>query len=73
MTQDPTLALTKTATAVNDTDVSLEDGTYPVAGLAERATFVLDAQGVVVDAFRSERGTPRELEAYRTALTRLHG
>jgi peroxiredoxin len=45
----------------------------PVAGLAERATFVLDAQGVVVDAFRSERGTPRELEAYRTALTKLHG
>ncbi|MFF0989537.1 peroxiredoxin [Kocuria nitroreducens] len=45
----------------------------PVAGLAERATFVLDAQGVAVDAFRSERGTPREIGAYRTALTKLHG
>ncbi|KUG57181.1 peroxiredoxin [Kocuria sp. CPCC 205292] len=43
------------------------------AGLAERATFVLDADGVVVDAFRSERGVPRELEAYRAALTRLPG
>lgn len=43
----------------------------PVSGQAERATFVLDAQGVVVDAFRSEPGTPRELETYRAALAKL--
>jgi len=43
----------------------------PVTGMAERATFVLDAEGVVVDAFRSERGTARELEAYRAALAKL--
>ena len=45
----------------------------PVAGRAERATFVLDAQGAVVDAFRSDPGTPRELEAYRAALAKLPG
>ena len=43
----------------------------PVSGQAERVTLVLDAQGVVVDAFRSEPGTPRELEAYRAALAKL--
>ncbi|GEO94211.1 peroxiredoxin [Kocuria turfanensis] len=43
----------------------------PVSGQAERATFVLDAQGVVVDAFRAQPGTPRELEAYRAALAKL--
>ncbi|MFI7578887.1 peroxiredoxin [Kocuria sp. M1N1S27] len=45
----------------------------PVSGQAERATFVLDAEGVVADAFRSERGVPRELEAYRSALAKLDG
>jgi peroxiredoxin len=43
----------------------------PVTGLAERTTFVLDADGVVVDVFGSEPGTPRELEAYRAALAKL--
>lgn len=45
----------------------------PESGLAERATFVLDAEGVVVDTFRSERGVPRELGAYRSALAKLGG
>ncbi|ALU40378.1 peroxiredoxin [Kocuria flava] len=43
------------------------------SGMAERATFVLDAGGTVVDAFRSEPGTPRELASYRAALARLAG
>lgn len=43
----------------------------PVTGMAQRATFVLDADGVVVDSFRSEAGTPRESEAYRAALAKL--
>ncbi len=55
-------------------DVAQRYGVFdPVGGLAERATFVLDPEGVVVDAFRSERGMPREFEAYRTAIARLHG
>jgi peroxiredoxin len=43
------------------------------SGMAERATFVIDADGTVVDVFRSERGTPRQLEAYRAALAKLPG
>jgi peroxiredoxin len=43
----------------------------PVTGMAQRATFVLDADGIVVDAFRSDPGTPRELDAYRAALAKL--
>lgn len=45
----------------------------PESGQARRATFVLDAEGVVVDAFGSGPGTPREIEAYRAALARLSG
>lgn len=43
----------------------------PVTGLAQRTTFVIDAEGVVVDVFGSEPGTPREIGDYRAALAQL--
>ena len=41
------------------------------AGLAERATFVIDADGVVAASFATPRGEARSLEQYREALTAL--
>ncbi|KRC62562.1 peroxiredoxin [Agromyces sp. Root81] len=46
---------------------AFDDGT----GLAERATFVIDAQGVVAASFATPRGEARSLEQYREALTAL--
>jgi peroxiredoxin (alkyl hydroperoxide reductase subunit C) len=41
-------------------------------GCANRATFVIDKQGMVVDAFESpDLGTPRDKQAYDAALERL--
>src|ERR1700741_3112490 len=41
-------------------------------GCANRATFVIDQQGKVVDAFESPNlGTPRERAAYEAALAKL--
>ena len=41
-------------------------------GCANRATFVLDRERVVVDAFASPNlGTPRDREAYEVALAKL--
>jgi len=41
-------------------------------GCANRATFVIDKEGVVVDAFESPNlGTPREQFAYEQALAKL--
>ena len=41
-------------------------------GCANRATFVIDNTGTVVDAFASENlGTPRERSEYETALAKL--
>lgn len=43
-----------------------EDGGY-----AKRQTFVLDSQGVIVDAFESEVTEPRQLERLEQALAQL--
>ena len=41
-------------------------------GCAERATFLIDTDGVVVDAFRTDSlGTAREADRYAEALTKL--
>jgi len=41
-------------------------------GCANRATFVIDKTGTVVDTFESPNlGTPRDREAYEAALTKL--
>lgn len=41
-------------------------------GCAERATFLIDQQGIVVDAFRTDSlGTAREAERYAEALAKL--
>jgi peroxiredoxin (alkyl hydroperoxide reductase subunit C) len=41
-------------------------------GCANRATFVIDKEGVVVDRFESpDLGTPRDRQAYDAALARL--
>lgn len=40
-------------------------------GCANRATFVIDRQGVVVDVIESELGTPRAADRYREALAKL--
>jgi peroxiredoxin len=41
-------------------------------GCANRATFVIDKQGVVVDIFESPNlGTPREKASYAAALAKL--
>jgi peroxiredoxin (alkyl hydroperoxide reductase subunit C) len=41
-------------------------------GCANRATFVIDKEGKVVDAFESPNlGTPRDMAAYDAALARL--
>src|SRR4051794_31647992 len=41
-------------------------------GCANRATFVIDKQGKVVDSFSSpDLGTPRDKQAYEAALARL--
>ncbi|AWB95454.1 peroxiredoxin [Agromyces badenianii] len=40
-------------------------------GLAQRATFVIDADGVVASSFATPRGEARSLDQYRTALSAL--
>ena len=41
-------------------------------GCANRATFVIDRQGTVVDAFESPNlGTARDAASYRAALAKL--
>lgn len=42
-------------------------------GYAERATFLIDAEGLVVATFRTELGAPRLLDDYRAALIKLTG
>ena len=49
-----------------------EEGPGPLRATDVRG-LVMESEGVVVDAFRSGRGVPRELEAYRTALAKLAG
>lgn len=46
--------------------VLAEDGGY-----AKRQTFVLDSQGVIVDAFESDLMEPRQLERFEQALAKL--
>ncbi len=42
-------------------------------GAANRATFVIDKHGMIVDAFESPNlATPRDKSAYEAALARLH-
>ncbi|KQX07050.1 MULTISPECIES: peroxiredoxin [unclassified Leifsonia] len=43
----------------------------PERGYAGRATFLIDAEGIVRARFESEPGEPRPLAAYRQALTAL--
>lgn len=40
-------------------------------GIATRATFLIDVNGVIVDAFVTEPGVPRDLDRYRQALGTL--
>ncbi len=40
-------------------------------GCANRATFVINREGIVVDVIESELGTPRAPERYREALAKL--
>lgn len=40
-------------------------------GYAERATFLIDADGLIAATFRTELGAPRPLRAYRAALGTL--
>lgn len=40
-------------------------------GIATRATFLIDAAGIVRAAFRTQPGEARELQAYREALAAL--
>lgn len=55
-------------------DVAARYGAFDAdRGYAERATFLIDAQGVIVATLRSELGQPRPLEDYRAALTNLTG
>lgn len=43
----------------------------PETGMAGRSTFVIDADGLLIDSFHTERGTPRSLSRYVEALKRL--
>ncbi|QCR19409.1 peroxiredoxin [Agrococcus sp. SGAir0287] len=43
----------------------------PERGFATRATFLVDAHGLVAAAFRTEPGQARDLAAYREALAAL--
>lgn len=43
----------------------------PERGVATRATYLVDAQGLVAAAFRTEPGEARPLAAYREALAAL--
>ncbi|MFC7430213.1 MULTISPECIES: peroxiredoxin [unclassified Agrococcus] len=43
----------------------------PERGVATRATYLIDAQGLVAGAFRTEPGEARPLAAYREALAKL--
>lgn len=55
-------------------DVAVRYGAFdPDRGYAERATFLIDAEGLIVATFRTELGEPRPLENYRAALATLHG
>ena len=47
------------------------DSFLPQRGIATRATFLVDAQGLVAAAFRTEPGQARDLAAYREALAAL--
>ncbi|QEO13059.1 peroxiredoxin [Agromyces intestinalis] len=42
-------------------------------GFASRASFVIDASGLVRASFASAAGEPRPIEAYRSALAALRG
>ncbi|NHU85747.1 peroxiredoxin [Kocuria sp. JC486] len=46
----------------------------PEKGVPSRTTFLIDADGLILDRFTSaEMGTPRDTEAYRRALAKLEG
>jgi len=47
------------------------DSFLPQRGIATRATFLIDASGLVAAAFRTEPGEARPLAAYREALAKL--
>lgn len=47
------------------------DSFLPQRGIATRATFLIDAAGLVAAAFRTEPGEARPLAAYREALAKL--
>ncbi|GAA2173592.1 peroxiredoxin [Agrococcus versicolor] len=47
------------------------DSFLPQRGIATRATFLIDASGLVAAAFRTEPGQARPLAAYREALAAL--
>nr|WP_157008687.1 peroxiredoxin [Agromyces laixinhei] len=53
--------------AVADAFGAFDAGT----GLAERATFVIDADGIVAASFSTPRGDARSLDQYRAALAAL--
>lgn len=47
------------------------DSFLPQRGIATRATFLVDATGLVAASFRTEPGEARPLAAYREALAKL--
>lgn len=50
-------------------DVSRQFGVFvDEKGFANRATFIIDTDGVIRDRFITEPGQPRDLEAYREAV-----
>ena len=53
-------------------DVAARYGAFDTTrGYAERATFLIDAEGVIAAIFRTSRGEPRHLDNYRAALAAL--
>lgn len=54
-------------------EVSRAYGVFNEAlGCAERATFVIDKDGIVIDTFRTDSlGTPRDADRYTEALAKL--
>ena len=57
---------------INKTIARDYDVLIPDAGVALRGTFLIDADGVLVDAFESpDLGTARPLDRYREALAKL--
>lgn len=49
------------------------DAFLPERGIATRATFLIDAEGRIVETFRTSPGEARDLESYRAALAGIAG